>query len=147
MPRHENQPDIFFNTTVDDELYEELAQLQGEEIVHVAVWEDSMAEGIVGAGGEPPAGDTFDMDLYLGGGVYFELYSVAGFDDPEDEPYDDRDILQVRLRKIVAAGATLGEIAVDEDDSLVLVLNQGRKAAIYLAVGGWVLEEWDELPV
>jgi hypothetical protein len=143
--------DFLFYTTVDDELYDELALLAGQRIAHLAVWEDSMVDALAGqAGGrgqEEPTPATFDMDLYLQDGVYFELYSVAAYPEPDAEPLTDRDALEERLHALVAAGGTLGEVAVDPDDALVLVLAQGSAPVLYLAVGGWVLEEWDELPV
>jgi len=40
----------------------------------------------------------------------------------------------------------LEEIAVDESDALILVLGDQGTTKIYLAVEGWLLEEWDELP-
>lgn len=140
------QPEFMFNSAVDDELYDELAQLAGEKIVHVAVWEDSMVDAIAGQGAAQDS-TSCDMDLYLEGGVYFELYGVTGYPDPESEPLSDRDALEKELRRLVAAGATVGDVAVDEDDALVLVLAMGGETALYLSVGGFVLEEWDELPV
>lgn len=152
MARTQHDADFIFYSSVDDELYEELVQLQGEDVAHVAVWEDAMADALPDAQTSPhinaqiDAG-TFDIDLYLAGGVYFELYSVTVYDDPDADPYIDGEVLASRVRRLLTSGCTLGEIAVDEEDALVLVLYQGRKPALYLSVGGWVLEEWDELPV
>lgn len=143
-----SQNDFLFYSTVDDELYDELTQLAGEQIVYAAVWEDSMVDALPNATDVPAETQlTFDIDLYLADGVYFELYSVAAYDNPDAEPWSDRAALEERIRRVIGAGGILGEVAVDEEDALVLVLDQGGKAALYLAVGGWVLEEWDELPV
>ncbi len=144
--------DFLFYTAVDDQLYDELSQLTGQRIVHLAVWEDSMVDALAGSqAGTHSAPDaaptTFDMDLYLEDGVYFELYSVAAYPDPDADPLLEQAALEARLYALVAAGVTLGDVAVDPDDALVLVLTQGAEPALYLAVGGWVLEEWDELPV
>jgi len=38
------------------------------------------------------------------------------------------------------------EVAVDEEDGLVLVLGRGDQPDIYLQVGAWLLDEWEELP-
>ena len=46
----------------------------------------------------------------------------------------------------MSAGAVLEEIAVDEDDGLVLVLGLKRQPVFYLQVGAWLLDEWEELP-
>jgi hypothetical protein len=149
MTRPERDADFLFYSSVDDELFEELSQLQGEEVAHIGVWEDSLGDALPGEGGKGTPANTgaFDIDLYLADGVYFELYGVAVYDDPDADPYQDTEVLESRVRRLLTNGCTLGEIAVDEEDALVLVLFQGRKPALYLAVGGWVLEEWDELPV
>jgi hypothetical protein len=146
--------EFIFNTIVDDDLYDDLNQLVGETIVHAAVWEDSMADALSDRGGGPrsePAiaeeAASFDLDLYLAGGVYFELYGVTLYDDPEGEPVLGAASAESRLLDLARAGATLGEVAVDDEDSLVLVLTLGGSAALYLDIGGFVVEEWDELPV
>jgi len=151
MTRPERDADFLFYSSVDDELYEELAQLVGEEVAHIGIWEDALGDALPGSALPGDGGATeigaFDIDLYLAGGVYFELYGVAVYDDPDADPWQDAEALESRVRRLLTNGCTLGEVAVDEEDALVLVLNQGKKPALYLAVGGWVLEEWDELPV
>jgi hypothetical protein len=151
--------EFVFNTAVDDELYDELSQLAGETVVFAAVWEDSIADALADQSASPqsaspqtssPTGDeavTFDIDLYLAGGVYFELYGVSLFEDTESEPVRGVEAAESHLHELVRAGVVLGDIAVDEDDALVLVLARGNDPALYLDIGGFVLEEWDELPV
>jgi hypothetical protein len=51
-----------------------------------------------------------------------------------------------RLAAIARQGAVLQEVAVDEDDQLVLVLSYSGGKQLYLPVAAWLLEEWDELP-
>ncbi len=162
--------EFLFYTSVDDEHYDELQTLLGQKIVFGAVWEDSLADALAARSGERPprpapepapinAGDdeleeldeddgpTCDMDLYLEDGVYFELYSVAAYESLDAEPLPNRAAIEAALHALLQRQPSLGDVAVDEDDSLVLVLHAGPKPALYLAVGGWVLEEWDELPV
>lgn len=164
--------EFLFYTAVDDEHYGELQTLLGQKLVFGAVWEDSLADALEERSGEQPprppqpapaaedaadaddedealdeGGPTCDMDLYLEDGVYFELYSVAAYESLDGEPLPTRTAIEAALYKLLAGRASLGDVAVDEDDSLVLVLHSGPKPALYLAVGGWVLEEWDELPV
>lgn len=133
-------------TSVDDETYAELEQLAGEKVVHAEVWEDSLGDALEERGA-PPTDPAFDLDLYLEGGVYFELYGVTCYADLDGAPLAERDAVERALRKLVKQGATLGEVAVDEEDALVLVLALGDLPLFYLAVGAWLLEEWDELPV
>lgn len=162
--------EFLFYTSVDDEHYDELQTLLGQKVVYGAVWEDSLADALEARSGEQPPrpvpapapinaegeededldkndGPTCDMDLYLEDGVYFELYSVAAYESLEDEPLPNRASIEAALYALLQRKPSLGDVAVDEDDSLVLVLHAGPKPALYLAVGGWVLEEWDELPV
>ena len=85
-------------------------------------------------------------DLYLDDGVYFELYGVTCFDDPDGEPWQGLAVVQARFAALVGGQADLAEIAVDEDDGLVLVVEDGEGATVFLAVGAWLVDEWDELP-
>lgn len=147
--------DFAFYTTIDDEMFDELTVLNGEHVVLAAVWEDSLAEALAGQAGaqladdEPDTPDdvsTFDVDLYLEGGVYFELYGASLYDDTESEPLTGVETVQARLRELIREGVLLGEIAVDEEDGMVLVLQEKGQPVLYIDVGGFVLEEWVELP-
>lgn len=142
--------DLPLMTVVDDETYDELMALVEQRVVHVALWEDSLADGLAGEPvGEPAGGaaqDSFDIDLYLEDGVYFELYGVTCFDDPDAEAWQGLTASGARLATLVKAGALLNDIAVDEEDGLILVLEASGGKVVYLAVGAWLLAEWDELP-
>ena len=133
-------------TSVDDDLYDELLQLEGQKIVHVEVWEDSLSTALEGTEVEPHAQASFDIDLYLADGAYFELYSATCFDSPDGEPWQGLEAVSARLTAAAKQGAALQEIAVDEEDELVLVLRYGGGKQIYLPVAAWLIEEWDELP-
>lgn len=140
------EKDLPLMTTVDDETYDELVTLIEQRIVHIALWEDSLADGLTDRPADPAVQDTFDIDLYLEDGVYFELYGVACFDDPDAEAWNGLATTGTRLATLVKSGARLNDIAVDEDDGLILVLEASGGKTIYLAVGAWLLAEWDELP-
>jgi hypothetical protein len=135
-------------TAVDDELYEELCEMEGEKLAYVAVWEDSLADAIEDPDRAAPGrdADSFDVDLYLAGGVFFECYSVSIYRELDGEPLRDYDIVNPVLSSLVRQGAMLEEIAVDEADQLVLVVRFERGQRLYFAVSAWTLEEWDELP-
>jgi hypothetical protein len=140
------QDDLPLYTTLDDELYEELSQLVGQKIVLVEVWEDSLSTALEGEEVEPEQQVSFDIDLYLADGAYFELYSATCFDSPDSEPWQGVENVSARLAAAARQGAALQEVAVDEEDQLVLVLAYGGGKQIYLPVAAWLLEEWDELP-
>ncbi len=135
-------------THVDDEQYDELVELAGQTVVHVSVWEETEVEGIAApsAGDKSPDETAADIDLYLGDGVYFELYGTICYTDIDAPPLADLAEIEQRLQQLVKAGLQLEEIAVDEDDGLVLVLGQNHQPLLYLQVGAWLLDEWEELP-
>lgn len=133
-------------TTVDDELYEELAELTDQKISHFELWEDSVIDALHETQTATDNQQYFDLDLYLADGVYFELYGTACYGDLESQPLQGLEVVHDRLTRLVQQGSRLMEVAVDEDDSLVLVLGEASTVQLYLVVGGWLLEEWDELP-
>ncbi|MCB0129369.1 MAG: hypothetical protein KDD78_00910, partial [Caldilineaceae bacterium] len=74
-----NDQGLSIFTTVDDETFDELAELTGERIVHVAIWEESLADELDDMRVEPEDQTMFDVDLYLEDGIYFELYGTTCF--------------------------------------------------------------------
>jgi len=139
-------PEIDLYTEVDDELYDEIAGLAGEKIVHIEVWEESMGD-VLDDDDEPiPSQNAFDIDLYLEGGVYFELYSTLCFVTVESEPLEGLETIQTRMATLAKQGVWLEEVAVDEENALILVLGQQHQPQLYLLIGAWTVGEWDELP-
>lgn len=139
-------PEIDLYTEVDDELYEELADLAGEKIVHVEVWEESLGDVMEADDEAPPGQFSFDIDLYLESGIYFELYSTVCYPTIESEPIEGLATVQSRFAALTKSGAWLEEIAVDEENALILVLAQNHKPQLYLLISAWTVGEWDELP-
>jgi hypothetical protein len=133
-------------TTIDDELYDELYELTGQKIVQVQLWDDSLGVELSGETERTEADGQFDLDLYLADGVYFELYGVGCYRSLEDDPLPELALVDKALRGQIKQGLWLEEIAVDEDDQLVLVLGRQDQPHLYLQIGGWLIEEWDELP-
>ncbi len=140
------QEELPLYTTLDDELYEELSQLEGQAIVFAGVWEDSLSSALEEKEEEPKQQSSFDIDIYLADGAYFELYSAACFDSLDDEPWVGLDAVNRRLTTAAKQGAILEEVAADEDDQLVLVVRYAQDKRLYLPAAAWLLEEWDELP-
>ena len=73
----------------------------------------------------------------------WQLFDLAG-DVGETSDLAERE--PERLATLVKSGARLNDIAVDEDDGLILVIGASGGQTLYLAVGAWLLAEWDELP-
>jgi hypothetical protein len=136
-----------FHTTVTDELYEDLVdRVGGVRVVGVALWEESLADVPDEAAPEPTQRALVDLDLYLENKSSMELYGVATYTDLEGEPLQGLDFIGQRLADLVEEGIWLDEVAVDEEDELVLVLTRNHQPLLYMSVGGWSLAEWDELP-
>jgi hypothetical protein len=142
-------------TRVDDEQFDELSELNGQPLVHVGVWEEGLADSITPAAhADATAADAnmanegvaADIDLYLRDGVYFELYGTLCYTDLDEAPLADLTAIEARLHALVQEGGLLEEIAVDEDDGLVLILAARNQPELYLQVGAWLLDEWEELP-
>ena len=148
MPISEsNADDGQLFTRVDDEQYDELTELHGQPIVHVSVWEEGLADTMAG-GPENGASDEVaaDIDLYLRDGVYFELYGTLCYTDLDAPPLSDLTQIEQQLQTLIASGAVLEEVAVDEDEGLVLILGKKHRPLLYLQVGAWLIDEWEELP-
>lgn len=148
-------------TGVDDDQFDDLAELTGQQVVHAGLWQDSMATALTpqdsleaqdapahahNAVAESADDAVFDLDLYLRDGVYFELYGVQLYPSLDSEPLSGYDAAQQHLRALIDSGLWLDEIGVDEDDSLVLILCRRRDPLLYVPAGAWVVDEWDELP-
>ena len=141
-----NDQGLSIFTTVDDETFDELAELTGERIVHVAIWEESLADELDDMRVEPEDQTMFDVDLYLEDGIYFELYGTTCFPSLDSNALMSLDTVSRVLLTLVNQSIWLEEVAVDDDEQLVLVLGQDEVPRLYLVVGGWMLDEWDELP-
>jgi hypothetical protein len=141
-----NPAGLPLTTSVDDELYDELSELAGQKIVHVAIWEDSLSQGLSESEADDEPDSLFDLDLYLEDGVYFELYGTRCYADIDSEPWGDLATVTRHLLAYVKQGLWLEEVAVNESDELVLVLARNQIPLVYLEIGGWLIEEWDELP-
>lgn len=136
-------------------MYEELLQLTGQKIVHYVVWEESLVDALIEAKSanrdatktDLAISDLFDIDLYLEGGVYFELYGASCFPELDETALEDQEQLDSQLRALINQGTWLDEIAVDETGHLVCVCSQNHQPVLYILISGWVLGAWDELPI
>lgn len=152
--RRKQQSPVEIVTRVDDETYEELLQITGQKILHYILWEESLVDALIEANSaiqnetraDLTISEVFDIDLYLEGGVYFELYETSCFPQLDETALDDKERLDSQLRALINQGTWLDEIAVDEIDQLVFVCCQNHQPVLYILINGWVLDAWDELP-
>lgn len=135
------------NTLVTDELYDQLLdQVAGARIVGLVLWEESLADEMGDSSPKTNARELVDMDLYLENHVSMELYGVTVHTGLDNEPLHGLTRIDSTLAGAVEKGLWLDEIAVNDQDELVLVLVRNHQPQLYLIVGGWSLAEWDELP-
>ena len=146
--------DVNIYTRVSDALYEDLTELCGQRIIHTHLWEDSLADSLE----ESNEGDTgnsidtderifFDLDIYLEDGIYFELLGTLCYPSLEDEPFMSEKAVRKILRIVIESEACLDQVGMGEDEELVLVLGRPSQAMLYLAVNGWLVADWEELPI
>ena len=77
---------------VSDELYEDLLEFADQKVMGFSLWEDSLTDALEAGGLQPGSAEQedaerekptdtemFDLDLYLEGGLYFELYGASFF--------------------------------------------------------------------
>ncbi|MBX3000236.1 MAG: hypothetical protein KF893_17060 [Caldilineaceae bacterium] len=143
--QHQDEPEDF-HQFVTDELYAELVErIEGHKVVGLALWEESLAddedENI-----DPRARELFDFDLYLENHLYLEIYAAYIFQDPSGDALHGLDPIGTMFSTLIEEGVWLDEIAVTEENELVLILSRNRQPLIYLNVGGWAIEEWETLP-
>ncbi len=143
---HGEEQALEFNQKVTDELYDELVEnLEGEKVVGLALWEESIADE-EGETVDPNQREVFDMDLYLENNLYLELYATYVFQDPEKDPLRGLDQIGKIFSSLIEGDLWLDEVAATEDNDLVLILSRNHQPQIFLNVGGWSIEEWETLP-
>ena len=151
-------------TSVPNDLYDELAELEGQTVTRVVVWEESLIEELAeqlavdaeefDIAAQKAAGTrtAFDLDLYVEGGLYLELYATFCYPTLDSDPLQGFNETQGLIARLVDEGLELDEVAVDEDDQLVLVLISSEESeemddaqpALYLVVSGWSIDAWQD---
>src|SRR5829696_6668720 len=98
-------------TTVDDHLYDELTELADQKVVHMELWEDSLADALGQNEHRADDSEQFDLDIYLEEGVYFELYGVQCYHDLDGEPWQGLENVRRQLIAQIKRGLWLEEVA------------------------------------
>jgi hypothetical protein len=134
-----------FHQFVTDDLYNELVDtVEGQKVVGLALWEESLADEDEEIA--PEERELFDFDLYLENQFYLEIYAAYIFQDPNGDALQGLDQIGKMFSTLIEEGVWLDEIALTEDNELVLILSRNRQPLLYLNVGGWAIEEWETLP-
>lgn len=136
--------DVNFRLT--DELWEEMAGLEGAAIESIVVWDSSLVDDDL----EEPVADEdrtyVDFELYLSNQTLLELYGAAILLDEESEPLRGLDQIGDVLSNLAEQGAYIDEISADQDDNLVLAVASENRKSILVFVTAWIESTWEMLP-
>lgn len=136
--------DINFKLT--DDLWEDMAVLEGVSIASLVVWDSSLVDDSL----EDPMTDEsrvyVDFELYLANHTLLELYGAAVLNDEDSDAFVGLEAIGAALGRLAEAGAVLQEIAADQDDGLVLTLAAGEENVLLVPVTAWLETVWDTLP-
>lgn len=133
-------------TLVTEGALQSLRALEGKMLTSLTLWEDSLAYGDEEEA--VPEGERvfFDCDLYFADRQLLEVYGASAYFDAEGEPIEGIEAITEALGELAEGGNLVAEVATDAEDGLVLVFAADDEATMIMAVSGWVLSTWDELP-
>ncbi|MEA3334699.1 MAG: hypothetical protein U9R25_02245 [Chloroflexota bacterium] len=134
-----------FQVELSDEAFEALASLKGSAVVGVSFWDSSLADELTE---QVPAAEwrsIVDMDLRLDNGILLELYGVLLYPSIGDDPLQGIDRIEETLIGLVDNEGVLVEVAETQEGGLALVFGPETVTEVVLAVGAWVVSEWQDL--
>ncbi len=139
-----DEPQTHFKLT--DELWEELSELEGLAIASLVVWDSSLVDDSL----DDPVTDEnriyVDFELYLEDRQLLEVYGAAVLKDETSDAMVGFDTIGRMLGRLAEHGALIKEIAVDQDEGLILILQDHKNRRLLTPVTAWLLTTWDTLP-
>ena len=133
-------------TVVTEKDMQSLRALEGKLLTTLTLWEDSLAYGDEDEAVPEAERIFFDCDLYLADRQLLEVYGASAYFDPDGEPLQGMEVITEALGELAEGGNVVAEVGSDAEDGLVLVFAADDEATMIMAVSGWVLSTWDELP-
>ena len=133
-------------TVVTEKDMQSLRALEGKLLTTLTLWEDSLAYGDEDEVVPETERIFFDCDLYLADRQLLEVYGASAYFDPDGEPLQGMEVITEALGELAEGGNVVAEVGSDAEDGLVLVFTADDEATMIMAVSGWVLSTWDELP-
>ncbi|HEY53768.1 MAG TPA: hypothetical protein G4N94_09955 [Caldilineae bacterium] len=134
------------NFKLTDALWEEMSEFEGVPIASLVVWDSSLVDDRL----DDPVTDEnriyVDFELYLDDQRMLELYGVAVLEDETSDALVGLDNIGRALSRLAENGAFIQEIAADQDDSLVLILQDQENKRLLTPVTAWLATTWDALP-
>ena len=133
-------------TVVTEKDMQNLHALEGKLLTTLTLWEDSLAYGDEDEAGPEAERIFFVCDLYFADRQLHEVYGASAYFDPDGEPLQGMEVITEALGELAEGGNVVAEVGSDAEDGLVLVFAADDEATMIMAVSGWVLSTWDELP-
>lgn len=134
------------NFKLNDELWEEMIEFEGIPIASLVVWDSSLVDDRL----DDPVTDEnriyVDFEIYLDDQHMLELYGAAVLEDEAGDALVGLDNIGRALSGLAGNGAFIQEIAADQDNSLVLILQDQQNKKLLTPVTAWLLATWDVLP-
>ena len=134
------------NFELTDELWEELIELEGAPIASLVVWDSSLVDDSL----DDPVTDEnriyVDFEIYLDDQILLELYGAAVLKDESSDALIGFDNIGRALSRLTGKGALIQEIAADQEERLVLILQNQNGEKLLTPITAWLLSSWDVLP-
>ncbi len=134
------------NFKLTDELWEELVELEGASIASLVVWDSSLVDDSL----DDPVTDEnriyVDFELYLDDQILLELYGAAVLINESSDALVGFDNIGRVLSHLAEKGALIQEIAADQEERLVLILQSREGKRLLTPITAWLLASWDALP-
>ena len=109
-----------------DQLWEKLVELDGVSIASLVVWDSSLIDDNL----DDPVTDKnrifVDFELYLDDQQLLEIYGAAVLKDESSDALVGFDNIGRALGRLAENGALIEEVASDQDDRLVLILQDHK---------------------
>ena len=133
-------------TELTEEALAELRGLEGKAVVGVSLYEDSVAYEEE----EEPVDEAerifFDAELYLVDQTLLCIYGASIYLASDEVPLKGLDAVSETLAELAEEEDILRQAKRDRAEGLVLDFGSSVKRRVLIAVSGWALDRWEELP-
>lgn len=141
---NKNLENINFKLT--NELWEEMAELEGAPIESIVIWDSSLVDDDLDKTMPDEKRVYVDFELYLANQTLIELYGAAILLDEDSDPLVGLEVISDELGSLTEAGAYIDEISADQEDNLVIVLTTDYGDSLLIFASAWIESTWDTLP-
>ncbi|MCC7352715.1 MAG: hypothetical protein IT330_03080 [Anaerolineae bacterium] len=133
-------------TELTSEAMERLQLLRGQKVVGISLYGDSIAYDEEEEMEEETERIFFDAELYLADQSLLALYGASAYADADAPPITGLDAISDALSEITEEDEMLSEVGQDEEGGLVLAFGSRHHNKLLVAVSGWTVDHWEELP-